>query len=53
MREKREGYLDRVRDEINEEKWGGKEIKKELSWRECYMHPFGPYTAAIPLRTSR
>lgn len=31
-----------MKDQINEEKLGGKEIKKQLSWRDCYIRPFGP-----------
>lgn len=42
-----------MKDEINEKKLGGKEIKRELSWRDCYIRPFGPYTAVGPLRTLR
>lgn len=39
---RRRGVWRKVRDYINEEKLGGKEIKEELSWRDCYIRPFGP-----------
>lgn len=44
VREKSEGWrcIGKVKDEIHLKKLGGKEIKRELSWRDCYMRPFGP-----------
>lgn len=44
---------ERGNEESNEEKLGGKEMKKELSWRDCYIRPFGLQTPLGPLRTPR
>lgn len=41
MKEEKVG-IGKVRDWINEEKLGRKEIKEELSWRDCYIRPFKP-----------